>query len=136
MSPIEQIPDLDLYRELEVDPAASTATIDAAYRSLMKRHHPDLAGQLGVKRSKRLNLAHEWLTDPERRRRYDAATEQTDHPGPGSGPRDPAGCRDPFVARGVVRLVHHRQRGLQVRRRQDRVPMAGTPPRHKYGGRR
>jgi len=73
VSPIEQIPGIDLYRELEVDPTASLATIDAAYRSLMKRHHPDVAGPGGSRRAQRLNLAHEWLTDPERKRRYDAA---------------------------------------------------------------
>ena len=66
------IPRQDLYRELEVDPGASTETIEAAYRSLMKRHHPDRAGPSGLARTKRLNLAREWLVDRERRARYDA----------------------------------------------------------------
>ncbi len=67
------IPSLDLYRELEVDPGASPEAIEAAYRSLMKRHHPDRAGPDGLARAKRLNVAREWLVDPERRARYDAA---------------------------------------------------------------
>jgi len=69
------IPRQDLYRELEVDPGASTETIEAAYRSLMKRHHPDRAGPSGLARTKRLNLAREWLVDRERRARYDATRE-------------------------------------------------------------
>jgi len=68
----KQVPTEDLYGELEVDPRARVETIEAAYRSLMKLHHPDLAGPEGLARTKRLNRAREWLTDPERRARYDA----------------------------------------------------------------
>jgi hypothetical protein len=73
------IPSQDLYRELEVDAGASTEAIEAAYRSLMKRHHPDRAGPDGLARSKRLNLARDWLVDGERRARYDRARSGT-HP--------------------------------------------------------
>ena len=70
---MQTIPTLDLYRELEVDPAASIETIDAAWKSLLKRHHPDVTADAGAahERVKRLNLAHEWLSDPERRALYD-----------------------------------------------------------------
>lgn len=72
----ERVPDFDLYAELEVSPTASVATIDAAWRSLVKRHHPDAtlaeAGAAGsAERIRRLNIAHHWLTDAERRDRYD-----------------------------------------------------------------
>jgi hypothetical protein len=83
------IPSLDLYRELGVDPTASTETIEAAYRSLMKRHHPDRAGPAGLARSKRLNLAREWLVDRERRTRYDAARQSLRVAPPGSLTRSP-----------------------------------------------
>jgi hypothetical protein len=73
------IPSQDLYRELEVDAGASTEAIEAAYRSLMKRHHPDRAGPDGLARSKRLNLARDWLVDDERRARYDRTRSGT-HP--------------------------------------------------------
>jgi curved DNA-binding protein CbpA len=43
--------------------------IEAAYRSLVKRHHPDVAASADDQRMKRLNLARDWLTDPIRRRR-------------------------------------------------------------------
>lgn len=35
------LPNFDPYRELEVDPNASVETIEAAYKALMRRHHPD-----------------------------------------------------------------------------------------------
>jgi curved DNA-binding protein CbpA len=69
----ESIPRFDLYGELEVSRLASVAAIEAAYRALVKRHHPDVAPADGDARIKRLNLAREWLRDPERRRRYDEA---------------------------------------------------------------
>ena len=70
MASNEPIPPFDLYIELEVDPGATTETIEAAWRSLVRRHHPDAGSS--DERIKRLNLARDWLTDPERRRRYDA----------------------------------------------------------------
>lgn len=79
----EALPPFDLYAELEVSRFASIDVIDAAYRALVKRHHPDKAraseggGAVRVgdaDRIKRLNLAHDWLTDPARRDRYDKAT--------------------------------------------------------------
>lgn len=71
----ESVPRFDLYGELEVSSSASTEVIEAAYRSLAKRHHPDVAAAAGnghdADRIKRINVAREWLTDPDRRRRYD-----------------------------------------------------------------
>ena len=69
----EPFPRFDLYGELEVSPLASVGSIEAAYRSLVKRHHPDVAGSPDDERMKRLNLAREWLVDPIRRSRYDAS---------------------------------------------------------------
>lgn len=68
----DEIPAFDLYAELEVSERATVETIQAAYRSLQLRHHPDLAGSAGAARSARLNVAREWLTDPARRAAYDA----------------------------------------------------------------
>ena len=73
------IPRFDLYEELEVSRLASAEVIEAAYRTLVKRHHPDVAagpGSYDPDRIKRLNVAHGWLTDPARRTRYDAATAE------------------------------------------------------------
>jgi hypothetical protein len=76
LSPVtpDSIPLFDLYAELEVSRLASVAVIEAAYRSLAKSHHPDVAHGGESDRIKRLNTAREWLVDPVRRRRYDWAT--------------------------------------------------------------
>lgn len=73
---------------LGVSPAASTAEIKAAYRALVKRHHPDAGGD--DRTILALNAAWEVLGDGERRRRHDLRHEPHRHqPGAASGPRDP-----------------------------------------------
>src|SRR3954451_10822294 len=63
----------DLYARLEVPLDASSETIEVAWRALLKRHHPDVAGGTpdADDRAKRINVAHDWLSDPELRARYD-----------------------------------------------------------------
>jgi len=51
-------------------PSASAAELKAAYRTLAKRHHPDVGGD--AKRILALNAAWAVLGDREKRRRYDA----------------------------------------------------------------
>jgi DnaJ domain len=58
-----------LYRILQVDPAAEDVVIHAAYRALMKRHHPDAGGTPTV--AERLNAAYATLRDPAKRAHYD-----------------------------------------------------------------
>lgn len=60
----------DPYAVLGVSPAATAAEIKTAYRTLVKRHHPDAGGD--ETRIVALNAAWEVLRDGERRRRYDA----------------------------------------------------------------
>ena len=59
----------ELYTVLGVAPGASAAAIKAAYRALVKRHHPDAGGDATVILS--LNAAWAVLGDVEQRRRYD-----------------------------------------------------------------
>ena len=59
----------DHYTVLGVARTASAAEIKAAYRTLVKRHHPDAGGD--AERIVALNAAWEVLGDGERRRRYD-----------------------------------------------------------------
>jgi len=68
---MEPIPNFDAYAELEVSPTASPETIEAAWRSLMKRNHPDTGGPGAAARARRLNVAHDWLADPAKRAEYD-----------------------------------------------------------------
>src|SRR5919206_3098549 len=65
------VPDDDLYARLEVPRDASFETIEIAWRALLKRHHPDVAGSDGLELAKRINIAHDWLGDAHLRARYD-----------------------------------------------------------------
>ena len=52
---------------LGVDASADAATIDRAYKARIRYVHPDVAGIAGLDETKRLNIAREWLLDPELR---------------------------------------------------------------------
>ncbi len=67
------VPVDDLYARLEVATDASPEAIELAWRALLKRHHPDVAGDddAALERAKRINVAHDWLSDPDLRARYD-----------------------------------------------------------------
>jgi curved DNA-binding protein CbpA len=61
----------DHYRILQVDPSAEADVIQAAYRVLARRFHPDLHGDDAV--MKRLNAAWEVLGNKDRKAAYDLA---------------------------------------------------------------
>jgi hypothetical protein len=69
----------DYYAVLQVHPDADFEVIEAAYRQLMKKHHPDMAGEDPQRiaaheaRAKAINEAFRILRDPAERRRYDYA---------------------------------------------------------------
>ena len=65
----------DPYRVLGVSPAATAAEIKAAYRALVKQHHPDAGGD--DRTILALNAAWEVLGDADRRRRHDQASRTT-----------------------------------------------------------
>jgi hypothetical protein len=81
----DPIPTDDLYARLAVPPDADTPAIDRAWRSLLKQHHPDIAGPVSLELAKLINVAHDWLTDATRRARYDAAIRQRQGRRTGSG---------------------------------------------------
>jgi curved DNA-binding protein CbpA len=62
----------DAYKILQVDPEADADVIQAAYRRLAQKHHPDVAaGPDAAARMASINRAWELLRDPERRAAYD-----------------------------------------------------------------
>jgi curved DNA-binding protein CbpA len=132
MPPSPIVPADDLYARLEVDPAASFETIEIAWRALLKRHHPDIAGEDALELAKRINVAHDWLADRDLRTRYDrergfrgrrgrtprddGPLDERPRPVPRRRPRDPADALRRFLDR-VGRLS---------RDEIDRLSMADT----------
>src|SRR5882762_742926 len=64
---------IDYYKILGVDKNASTEDIKKAYRKLARKHHPDLnPNDASAKQMfQQINEAHEVLSDPEKRKKYD-----------------------------------------------------------------
>jgi curved DNA-binding protein CbpA len=148
------LPADDLYARLEVPHDASFEAIEVAWRALLKRHHPDVAGggADADDRAKRINVAHDWLSDPDLRARYDrerharagraGAGHDRDRrpPTPGSAwtPTDGARSRPSTAPRTPLRrrpadaeegLARHLDRVEQLTPTEiDRLGLAETPP--------
>ena len=64
--------DDDQYEILQVSPTAESEVIDAAYRSLARRYHPDVnSSHNAAEVMRKLNLAYQVLGNRERRTEYD-----------------------------------------------------------------
>jgi curved DNA-binding protein CbpA len=115
MPPRPTLPADDLYARLGVPLDASPEAIELAWRGLLRRHHPDIAGPEANELAKRINVAHDWLSDPELRRRYDREHAPPGRRGSRSGAggvRDGAGWtpratprRPPTMAERVAAVV-------------------------------
>jgi len=116
--PRPTLPADDLYARLEVPPTASPEAIELAWRALLRRHHPDVAGPESLDTAKRINVAHDWLSDPSLRSRYDrerglAGSGSWRGPGPRDGSYQPRGPvvrpgahrRTPEPADAIARLL-------------------------------
>lgn len=79
----------DLYEVLQVHPAAEPEVIEAAFRRLSRKYHPDLNPAPGAtEATQRLTAAYQVLRDPARRAAYDrdrAARDVDETPVPQSG---------------------------------------------------
>ncbi len=69
---------MTLYEELELSSDCTPEDIKHQYRTLAKKHHPDLGGDAEV--FKRIKFAYEVLSDPIRRKQYDE--NKTTHTAP------------------------------------------------------
>ncbi len=88
-----ETPGFDPYEVLGVGPDADEIVIQLAYKARIREAHPDVAGAAGLERTKQLNVARDWLLDPERRAllRAPRPTRSAPEPEPGvrRGPRVP-----------------------------------------------
>ncbi|MBI4279252.1 MAG: J domain-containing protein [Armatimonadetes bacterium] len=67
----------DYYKILGVDRKADQKTISQAYRRLARKHHPDVnpGSKQAEEKFKEINEAHEVVSDPQKRARYDQMYE-------------------------------------------------------------
>jgi len=90
---------IDPYKTLQVDPEAEDEVIQAAYRRLARKYHPDLAASPeAAARMSAINAAWELIGDPEARRAFEAkrasaAARATD--AAATDPGRPASARRP-----------------------------------------
>src|SRR5437763_14362041 len=65
---------MDLYFVLGLERAANVGDVKRAYKRLARKYHPDInpGDRLAAARFRQIAEAYETLSDPDRRRRYDA----------------------------------------------------------------
>ncbi len=114
----------DPYKTLQVDPEAEDEVIEAAYRRLARKYHPDVApGPDAQDRMVRINQAWEVLRDPTRRAALDRARTRT----AGSAAR--AAAADARTAAADARARAAAQAASQAARsRAAAAPQAGSQP--------
>lgn len=83
----------DYYSTLGVSREATPEEIKKAFRKLARQHHPDTATdkKAAEEKFKEINEAHEVLSDPEKRRKYDRLGARWNDTG-GAGPPDSEGA--------------------------------------------
>jgi curved DNA-binding protein len=72
---------IDYYQTLGINKNASGDDIKKAYRKLARKYHPDMNpnDKEAHKKFQRINEANEVLSDPEKRKKYDAYGENWKH---------------------------------------------------------
>ena len=146
--PRPPLPSDDLYARLGVPIDASVEAIELAWRGLLRRHHPDVAGDDGLELAKRINVAHDWLSDPALRARYDrerglrhavgprgddrgrpwhARAPSPSAAGPAESPMPPAGRPRPTDTAGAIARFLDRLASLTPTDI-DRLALAEPPP--------
>ena len=72
----ESCPDfVDFYEIMEINPKATTETIESVFRYLARKYHPDVAGKENHERFKQIVVAFKILRNPETRATFDLRRE-------------------------------------------------------------
>ena len=143
---------LDPYKVLQVDPEAEDEVIQAAYRRLAQKYHPDrAAGPEAVARMIAINAAWELIGEPEVRAAFDrarkalapqarpapsAASAPTPRSAPAASPPQPQAPRPPeTVSRDWTtgRSTHGGGYDEKTMRSPDGFGAAGPPPGRASG---
>ena len=73
MTELRRKPEVDYYKVLQVDSEAEPEVIEAAYRALSKKYHPDLNRAAdAMDRMSQINSAYNILSNPSKRRDYNS----------------------------------------------------------------
>ncbi len=73
MTELRRKPEVDYYKVLQVDSDAEPEVIEAAYRALSKKYHPDINSAAdAMTRMSQINSAYMVLNDPSKRRNYNS----------------------------------------------------------------
>jgi len=75
----------NLYEILEISPKATKGVIEAAYKALVKKYHPDINAGISDHKIKLLNMARDVLIDDSKRGEYDSAMNISSHKAKYSG---------------------------------------------------
>jgi curved DNA-binding protein CbpA len=110
---------LTYYDLLQTTENADAETITVVYRSLIKRHHPDVSTNPKANDiAQKLNQAYAILSDPVRRAKYDGELRRTSQHGPKPARRETAessgGSQADAIRRHVIRRCISPSRNRQV----------------------
>ncbi|MFA5064708.1 MAG: DnaJ domain-containing protein [Dehalococcoidia bacterium] len=86
----------DYYEILQVHHLAEPEVIEVAYKKLAQKYHPDLnKSTIALEKMKKINIAHDVLSDHAKRRAYDIDRQQSAKTSSGSLPEKPKPTVDP-----------------------------------------
>ena len=128
---------IDPYKVLQVDPEAEDEVIQAAYRRLARKYHPDLAATAeAATRMAAINVAWELIGDPAARQDFDRArsieAKAPLTPAPAPGPTRASPARSPRSPLPLKSRSPRTRSAVSPRAPSDPPHPAATrwPPRH------